>query len=127
VIASDDSLYGDWVNGEAFTTNGALMFKAEQTFKGNSMGDVIYLSVPPESANVLPLLIQLAEKHQKLRLYGKLQWVSDADSKIKAPTLTLTISKIHDPDEPDELPENDKIIIKPDDTIKGDRIYKNTN
>jgi hypothetical protein len=122
--ADDFSKYQYWITGEVFEQHGELMFRCDKPVKDNPAGRVVYLGADRAGMKViLPLLMKAAEQHQKLRLYGILAPVDEKTRTVRnSPSAQFIVWKLHLPDEPDELPANQKIMIGPNDRVKGYRV-----
>jgi hypothetical protein len=123
--AEDDlSKYEHWITGEVSEQHSELMFRCDKPIKGNPAGNVVYLGSSRATMHVmLPLLSKAAERHQKLRLYGVLLPVDEQSRKApEAPSAQFIVWKLHLPNEPDELPADQKIITGPDDRVKGYKV-----
>jgi len=114
--------YEVWITGDVFIENGQLMFHADKPIQGNTTGMVVRLGSTKEEANfLLPLYSKSADKNMKLRLYGLL--VSDPNTKDpKSPSVSFITWKAHLPTDPDDLPNNRKIIIGPEDKVPGYKV-----
>jgi hypothetical protein len=95
------------------------MFRTEKPVQGNTTGSVVLLGSTKEQANfLLPAYSKAADKHMKLRLYGLL--ISNPNAKDPTlPSVSFITWKVHLPTDPDDLPNNQKIIIDPEDKIPG--------
>ena len=114
--------YEVWITGDVFIENGQLMFRLDKPIQGNTTGMVVRLGSTKEEANfLLPLYSKAADKNMKLRLYGLL--VSDPNTKDpKSPSVSFITWKAHLPTDPDDLPNNRKIIIGPEDKVPGYKV-----
>ncbi len=114
--------YEVWITGEVFEQNHHLMFRCDKAVQGNVTGQVVYLGATRQTANVLlPMYTMAAEQHKKLRLYGLLVPM-DEKPKKKEPSVQFITWKVHLPNEPDELPADQKIIIGPNDKVPGYKV-----
>lgn len=122
--ADDLSKYEHWITGDVFEQDHQLMFRCDKTVQGDPAGDVVFLGSTPQVMNVIvPLLSKAAEQHKKLRLYGVLLPIREEYRKTaNAPNAEFRVWKLHSPDDPDELPANQKIIIGPNDRVPGYKI-----
>ena len=111
--------YEVWITGDVFIQNHQLMFRTEKPVQGNTTGSVVLLGSTKEQANfLLPAYSKAADKHMKLRLYGLL--VSNPNAKDPTlPSVSFITWKAHLPTDPDDLPNNQKIIIGPENKIPG--------
>jgi hypothetical protein len=111
--------YEVWITGDVFIQNRQLMFRTEKPVQGNTTGSVVLLGSTKEQANfLLPAYSKAADKHMKLRLYGLL--ISNPNAKDPTlPSVSFITWKVHLPTDPDDLPNNQKIIIGPEDKIPG--------
>jgi hypothetical protein len=116
--------YEVWITGDVFEQNGHIMFRCDKPVGGNTTGNVVYLGATREGMNVLlPMYMKAAEQHKKLRLYGVLVPVDAKTKKSKnTPSVQFITWKAHLPNEPDELPANQKIIIGPNDKAEGYKV-----
>ncbi len=115
--------YELWITGDVFVQNGHLMFRCDKEVQGNTTGRVVFLGAIREGAKVLlPMYAKAAEQHKRVRLYGLLVPVEAKDRKKNAPSITFLTWKAHLPNEPDELPSNQKMIIGPNDEVKGAKV-----
>lgn len=121
VTAIDNSLSEVWITGEPFLADGAILFRAEKPVSGNSKGNVVLVGVEKPYANATALLMRAAERHVKMRLYGRLVPYSGSlpIPRDKLPSMQFIVWKFHAPSDPDELPQNTKITMHPEDTIPG--------
>lgn len=114
--AAETSTPEVWITGDVFSENEVLLFKADKPIKGNSKGSVVLLGAPRGSAeSVMPILLKLAEKKMKARLYGYLQPAKGGfpgKNPADLPNIAFVVWKIHMPDEPDELPPNQRIQMR---------------
>ena len=105
-----------WITGDVYSENDVLLFKADKPVKGNSKGAVVLLGAPKGSAeSVMPILLKLGEKRIKARLYGYLQPAKGGfpgKNPANLPNIAFIVWKIHMPDEPDELPPNQRIQMR---------------
>ena len=125
VPAADElKKYEVWITGDVFEENGRLMFRCDKAVGGNTAGNVVYLGATRQTMNVLlPMYMKAAEQHKKLRLYGLLVPVEEKSRKSKkAPSIQFITWKVHLPNEPDELPADQKMIIGPNDHVKGFKV-----
>ena len=103
---------GRWITGEVFAEGDQLLFRLDKPVKENSRGRDILLGVTSDAKELLlPLYAKAAEKHLTLRLYGELEFTSDAEkvgSKV-VPTVEFITWKAHSPSDPDELPADQKV------------------
>lgn len=114
--------YEVWITGDVFEQNHQLMFRCDKAVQGNSAGNVVYLGASRQTANVLlPMYMKAAEQHKKLRLYGLLVPM-DEKAKKGEPSVQFITWKVHLPNEPDELPIDQKIIIGPNDKVPGYKV-----
>ncbi len=122
--ADDLSKHEHWITGEVFLQNSELMFRCDKAIKSNPAGNVVYLGSSRGTMHVmLPLLSKAAERHSKLRLYGVLLPVEEQSRKApKAPSAQFIVWKAHLPNEPDELPADQKIITGPNDRVEGYKV-----
>lgn len=122
--ADDLKKYEHWITGEVFNQNHQLMFRCDKPVKDNPAGDVVYLGSTPQVMNViLPLLSKAAEQHSKLRLYGVLLPIREEYRKTpNAPNAEFRVWKLHSPDDADDLPPSQKLIIGPNDRVPGYKI-----
>lgn len=113
--------YELWITGDVFEQNHQLMFRCDKSVGGNAAGDVVYLGATRQTANVLlPMYMKAAEQHKRLRLYGVLTPVDEKIRKAKGdPSVQFITWKVHLPNEPDELPADQKIPIGPNDKVPG--------
>ena len=125
VPAADElKKYEVWITGDVFEENGQLMFRCDKAVGGNTAGNVVYLGATRQTMNVLlPMYMKAAEQHKKLRLYGLLVPVEEKSRKSKkAPSIQFITWKVPLPNEPDELPADQKMIIGPNDHVKGFKV-----
>ena len=114
-----------WITGDIFTQDDILLFRLDKPVKGNPTGAVVLLGAARDSAGVLfPLYIQAAEKKMKLRLYGILMPATPGitSKTMKLPNVQFITWKMHLPEDPDELPKDQKVIIQPGTTLPGYKI-----
>ena len=127
VSTADLSSYEVWITGEVFTQEDKLLFRTDKPVQGNATDNVVLLGVTREAAGVLPsIYARAAEKHAKLRLYGVLMPV-DGNAAKGSPSVQFITWKVHSPDDPDELPENQKMPIHEGDKVKGNTVYPESN
>src|SRR5438270_521626 len=101
--------YEVWITGDVFIENRHLMFRLDKPIQGNTTGMVVRMGSTKEEANFL------------LPLYGLL--VSDPNTKDpKSPSVSFITWKAHLPTDPDDLPNNRKIIIGPEDKVPGYKV-----
>ena len=126
--AEDDiTKYAVWITGEVFTENDYLLFRADKPVRDNTGGSVVLLGATKATANVLlPCYVKAAERHMTLRLYGVLMPDSDAssDTTKRLPNVQFITWKMHLPSDPDDLPDKDKVIIGPDQSVPGYEIHQ---
>jgi hypothetical protein len=116
--------YEVWITGDVFEQNHQLMFRCDKAVGGNTAGNVVYLDATRQAMNVLlPMYMKAAEQHKRLRLYGLLVPVDEKTRKSKkAPSVQFITWKAHLPNEPDELPADQKIQIGPKDRVPGYKV-----
>jgi hypothetical protein len=121
VFAADElKKYEVWITGDVLVQNGELMFRCDKEVQGNTMGGLVLLGAVRDGAKVLlPIYGKAAEQHKKLRLYGVLVPDEEKHRKKNAPSIVFLTWKAHLPGEPDELSANQKMIIGPNDEVKG--------
>jgi hypothetical protein len=124
-LASDNTPNEFWITGEPFLHDGVLLYKSDKPVQTDTMGNVLLLGVPKSDPNSIALLMKAAEKHLKLRLFGVIQPYSGGIPvpKDKLPNLQFIVWKMHMPSDPDELPEGQKILRNPADTVPGYSVY----
>ena len=113
-----------WITGEVSSKNGVLFFRVDRPVQDNPFGDIVLLGSIRSAAGVfMPVFAQAADKHEKLRLYGVMQKspaIPGHDEPL--PTASFIVSKIHLPEDPDELPADQKIIVGPKDHVPGYKV-----
>jgi hypothetical protein len=122
--SADDDLakYAVWITGDVYLEGKVVLFRADKAVQGNSTGNVVLLGATKQTINVLgPLYVKAAQQHMKLRLYGVLVPTSDATSAKASttPSVQFITWKLHLPSDPDALPDDAKITIKPGDSLEG--------
>ena len=129
VAAHESKKYEVWITGDVFEQNGQIMFRCDKPVGGNAAGNVVYLGATRDGMNVLlPMYMKAAEQHRKLRLYGVLVPANPKMKKSKnAPSVQFITWKAHLPNEPDELPADQKIIIEPNDKVEGYKVEEKKN
>jgi hypothetical protein len=121
--ANELEKYAVWVTGDVINDKKeGLMFRTDKPVQGNTTGNLVYLAVTEDLAKVFaPMCYRAAEKNMKLRLYGAfLPHSGPKDS--KRPSVNFLIWKIHIPEDPDELPQDGKIIVGRDQEMPGYKI-----
>jgi hypothetical protein len=120
--------YETWITGEVFSEGDTLLFRADRPVQGNTTENVVLLGVKAglEKA-LLPAYAKAAEKRATLRLYGVLTpnealMPTSWEPKSGIPSVTFVTWKCHLPNEPDELPESQRLEITPDDHFSGYRV-----
>jgi hypothetical protein len=118
--AGDDlRKYEHWVTGDVLLENGNLLFRTDKPVKDNSRGNIVALAAVEQGAKVLiPLYQRAAEKHKKLRLYGEFIPTPKNVHGRNLPTMAFLTWKVHSASVPDDLPARDKLMIRPEDSIK---------
>ena len=115
----DDASYETWITGEVLIEKDQLRFRADKPVLGNAAGNVVLLGATKDAVKILaPMYVRAAQKHLKLRLYGILQGLSEPPAK-GAPSVEFITWKVHRPDDPDELPADQKIILHEDGKADG--------
>ncbi len=112
-----------WITGEVFSKNDILFFRMDKPVRDNPLGNVVLLGSTKAGMKVLlPMYMRAAEKKMKLRLYGSLMPFSGTfpGKKTALPNVQfITIQGTFMPTDPDDLPEDQKIIIQPGDSLPG--------
>jgi hypothetical protein len=112
--------YEVWITGDVLVQDGELMFRCDKEVQGNTTGRLVLLGAVRDGAKVLlPMYAKAAEQHKKLRLYGVLVPDEKKSRKKNVPSMVFLTWKAHLPSDPDELPQNQKMIIGPNDEVKG--------
>ena len=112
--------YEVWITGDVLVQDGELMFRCDKEVQGNAKGRLVLLGAVRDGAKVLlPMYAKAAEQHKKLRLYGVLVPDEAKHRKENAPSIVFLTWKAHLPGEPDKLAPNQKVIIGPNDEVKG--------
>lgn len=107
---------GLWITGDPFIEDSTLFFRTDKPVENNPAGNVVLLGAPKDHLEILPVLMQVAEKHLKVRLFGEL-WPFSGKAPGKhdpPPNVQFIVWKIHMPEDPDELPKDQKIPIPAD-------------
>jgi hypothetical protein len=115
--------YEVWITGDVLVQDGQLMFRCDKEVQGNTTGSLVLLGAIRDGAKVLlPMYAKAAEQHKKLRLYGVLVPDEAKSRKKNAPSIVFLTWKAHLPNDPDELPPNQKMIVGPNDYVKGYKV-----
>jgi len=116
------SQYETWITGEVFTQDNLLLFRTDKPVQGDNLGNIVQLGVSRQAAKVLlPMYMKAAENHSKVRLYGILlpNSPTSIENAASVPNVQFMTWKIHAPSDPDELPDDQRIIIHPQDSVPG--------
>lgn len=113
---SEPAETGLWITGDPFIEDQVLFFRADKLVEKNPAGNVILLGAPKDNLEILPVLMQVAVKRLKVRLFGKLlPFPGKAPGKHDPrPNVQFIVWKIHMPEDPDELPEDQKLPVPAD-------------
>lgn len=108
-----------WITGDPYIDDHLLLFRADKAVEGNNRGNVLFLAPPKANSNALNVLVEAAKKHARLRIYGELrrETISVPGYQKEVPNVSFLVSKIHDPSDPDDLPDDQKTEMKPDDDV----------
>ena len=120
IYAAEEGDTGLWITGNPFIENDVLLFKTDKPVQDNPAGDVVLLGTTKPNEEMLQILCRVAQKHLTVRLYGELQKFEGKVPKTlnPMPNVQFLAWKIHMPTDPDELPPDQKIIVKPGDKLK---------
>jgi hypothetical protein len=117
--------YETWITGEVFSEGDTLLFRADRRIEGNTTENVVLLGAKLGlEKTLLPMYAQAAEKRVMLRLYGVLvpneaPMTGSSPPKAGTPSVTFITWKCHLPNDPDELPESERLEFTPDDRVSG--------
>ena len=117
--------YETWITGEVFSKANTLLFRAERPIAGNTTQNVVLLGVKLGlEKSFLPMYAKAAEKRLTLRLYGVLVpnealVATSSEVKGRMPSVTFITWKCHLPNDPDELPESERVEFTPNDRFSG--------
>jgi hypothetical protein len=112
--------YEVWITGDVLVQHGQLMFRCDKEVQENKTGRLVLFGGVGGGPKVLmPMYAKAAEQHKTLRLYGVLVPDQAKSRKKNIPSIVFLTWKAHLPNEPDELPQNQKMIIGPNDEVKG--------
>jgi hypothetical protein len=111
-----------WLTGEVIADTKGLKFRAMEAVYDNPPGAVCALGAKMGLENYfLPAFLRAAERNLTLRLYGVFI-ATPLPHEEGIPPAAFIVSKMHLPDQPDVLPEDEKIAIQPGDRIAGYRV-----
>ena len=100
----DYSKYAVWITGEAFSDQGVLLFRADQTVEGNITGNLILLG-PSRGVmkEFLPLYNLTARKPVRLRARGML-FPAPSEWAATTPSVEFMIDELQDSPAPTAPP-----------------------
>jgi hypothetical protein len=114
--------YETWITGEVFSDKNSLLFRADRPIAGNQNVVLLGAKLGFEKT-LLPMYAKAAEKRLTLRLYGVLvptaTLVAPSELKPGMPDLTFVTWKCHLPTDPDEVPESERVGLRPEDRFSG--------
>ena len=108
------SKYEHWITGDIITTGSTLLFYTEKPVEGDTTRSLVLLATPASLAHgFLPMYAAAAKRKVPLRLYGKLTH-TDLKTFPGAPPVTFMPWKIHLATDPDVLPRDQVVYVKPE-------------
>ena len=121
-----------WITGVVSSNEGSLFFQTDQPIEGNSTQNLVLLGVQRGlEKSLLPLYCKAAEEKMTLRLYGVLVPTEELLPYQKCeegtPSMCFVTWKCHLPSDPDEIPQSEKLLFKPEDRFSEFRVKMETD